>query len=81
MLQLFEIELGDVLEGGRAGHEGDARALLEAVAVGGANHPQRRFRIAMLEAHVMLFAVAPDREVQPFGQRVDHRDADAVQSA
>ena len=29
----------------------------------------------------MLFAVAPDGELEPARQRVDHRDADAVQAA
>ena len=42
---------------------------------------QRRLGVAMAEAHPMLLAVAPDGEVEPFGERVDHRDADAVQAA
>ena len=37
--------------------------------------------IAVGEAHVMLLAAAPDAQVEPVGQRVDDRDADAVQAA
>ena len=33
------------------------------------------------ELHEMFFAVAPDGELEPARQRVDHRDADAVQAA
>ena len=36
---------------------------------------------AVAEFHLVHLAVAPDREPQPFGQRVDHRHADAVQAA
>src|SRR3546814_20715438 len=35
----------------------------------------------MFETHPMLFAVAPDRELEPFGQGIDDRNADAVQAA
>src|SRR3546814_5967844 len=35
----------------------------------------------MFETHPMLFAVAPDRELEPFGQGIDDRNADAVQTA
>jgi hypothetical protein len=38
-------------------------------------------RLAALEAGVVLLAVAPDAQVEPVRQRVDHRDADAVQAA
>ena len=64
--------------GGRR-EERHLRALL---ALGrGADDLERRNRIAEREAHVMLLAVAPDREVEPFAERVDHRNADAVQAA
>ena len=42
---------------------------------------QRRHRDAVAEFHEVLFAVAPDGELEPARQRVDHRDADAVQAA
>src|SRR3546814_18288123 len=35
----------------------------------------------MLEAHPMFPPVAPDRQFEPFGQRVDDADADAVEAA
>ena len=38
-------------------------------------------RLAALVGLGVLVAVAPDREVEPLGQRVDDRDADAVQAA
>src|ERR1700685_4741984 len=34
-----------------------------------------------MELHEMRLAVAPDGELEPSRQRVDHRDADAVQAA
>ena len=42
---------------------------------------QRRHRDAVAELHEVLFAVAPDGQLEPARQRVDHRDADAVQAA
>ena len=42
---------------------------------------QRRVGDAMGEAHFVDFAVAADFQLQPGRQRVDHRDADAVQAA
>ena len=38
-------------------------------------------RLAALVGLGVLVAVAPDRQVEPLGQRVDDRDADAVQAA
>jgi hypothetical protein len=35
----------------------------------------------MRELHPVFLAVAPDGEFQPFRQRVDHRDADAMEAA
>ena len=65
MLEPLEIELGD-LERLGARQEGDARALL---ALGRrADDLQRRFGIAVAEAHEMLLAVAPDGEVEPFAR-------------
>ena len=83
MLQLVEIELGDILERVGGGRKGDARAAIGfAAAIGrGAAIFQRRDGIAMLEAHPMFPAVAPDRQFQPFAERIDHRDAHAVQAA
>ncbi len=46
-----------------------------------ADELERRFRVAMDEAHGVLFAVAPDGELEPFRERVDDRDADAVEAA
>ena len=37
--------------------------------------------LAVAELHEMLLAVAPDRQLEPARQRVDHGDADAVQAA
>ena len=52
-----------------------------ALVVGGADHGERRDRLAVAEFHEMLFAVAPDRQLERARQRIDHRDADAVQAA
>jgi len=84
VLEFLEVEFGD-LERRRRGEEGNLRALLETGPVvrwrGVADHCQRPHGIAELEAHIMLLAVAPDVEFQPFRQGIDHRDADAVQAA
>ena len=78
VLELLEVEFDD-LEGLGAGQEGDAGALL---ALGRrADDLQRRLGIAVAEAHEMLLAVAPDGEVEPFRERVDDADADAVEPA
>ncbi len=45
------------------------------------DHGQRRLGNAMAEAHVVLLAVAPDAQIQPLRQRIDHGDADAVEAA
>jgi hypothetical protein len=42
---------------------------------------QRGHRVAALEAHLVAVAVAVDLQLQPVAERVDHRDADAVQTA
>jgi hypothetical protein len=44
-------------------------------------HDQRRHGIAVGKAHPVFLAIAPDRQFQPFGQRVDHRNTHAVQPA
>src|SRR5213082_592643 len=77
MLQRRKI-IFDVGEGLGRGLEGHLGA---ALALGLADHFQRRHRIAVGEFDEMLLAVAPDFELQLAGQRVDHRDADAVQAA
>ena len=51
------------------------------VRSGGALDHQRAHRVAVLEAHPVLQAVAPDRQLQPFAERVDHRNAHAVEPA
>ena len=72
-----EVEL-DVGEGGRARLERDLGA---ARVVGRADHGQRRLGVAVAEADEMLVAVAPDAHLHPFGQRVHHGGADAMQAA
>ena len=42
---------------------------------------KRRHRVAVGEFDVVFEPVAPDRQLQHGRQRVDHRDADAVQAA
>src|SRR5678815_1241891 len=76
MLQSLEIELG-AFERLRARHEGNAGAALVSLA----HDLERRFGLAMAEAHEMLLAVAPYCEVEPFAERVDDADADAVEAA
>jgi hypothetical protein len=78
MLEALKVELDD-LERLGARQEGDTRALL--ALGGGSDDPQRRLSVAMAEPHEMLLAVAPDGEVEPFAERVDHADADAVEPA
>src|SRR4029077_14429301 len=46
-----------------------------------AHYRQRRLRHAMAEAHEMLLAVPPDAQLPPLGERVHHRDADAMEPA
>ncbi len=68
----------DIGEGSGRGQERDLGA---ALAIGLANHLERRHRIAMGEFDEMLLAVAPDPQLQLARQRVDHGNADAVQAA
>ena len=63
MLEPLEIEFGD-LERLGARQEGDPRALLALRRR--ADDLERRFGIAVAEAHEMLLAVAPDGEIEPF---------------
>ena len=77
VLQRGEIELGHG-EGLRRRQE---RHLGAALVAGVAGDRERRDRVAVAELHGVLLAVAPDRQLQPGRQRVDHRDADAVQAA
>ena len=78
MLELLEIEVGD-LEGVGARQEGHAGALL---ALGcRADDLERRLGLAVAKAHEMLLAVAPDGQIEPFGERIDDADADAVETA
>ena len=79
---VFAVELD---HGERVGarQEGDFGAALWALALHRriAGDEQRRYRIAMREFDQVLFAVAPDAQLQPRRQRIDHGDADAVQAA
>ena len=75
--QRRKIEL-DVGEGGGAGLERDLGAI---PVLGVADQCQRRLGIAVAEADEVFVAVAPDAHLHPFGERVHHRGADAVQAA
>ncbi len=57
------------------------RHLGAALIAGGADDGQRRDRLAVGKFHEMFLAVAPDRQPEPARQRIDHRNADAMQSA
>ena len=57
------------------------KVILRAAPLGDAGVDQRRLRRAALVALDVDVAVAPDLHVEPLGQRVHDRDADAVQSA
>ena len=48
---------------------------------GVADDGQRRFRIAVAEAHEVVMPIPSDAQLQPFRERVDDRDTDAVQTA
>ncbi len=52
-----------------------------AALLADAGDAQWRGRRAVGELHLMHLAVAPDGQPQPAGERVHHRDADAVQAA
>jgi len=84
VLQLFKIKFGN-FKRGRRRKKSDSCALFYAGCIvrrrGVPDDFQRAHGIPEFEAHIMLFAVAPDVEFQPFGQSVDHRYADAVQTA
>jgi hypothetical protein len=78
MLQRREVELG-LGEGLGRGQEGHLRA---ALALGGVAHQdQVVLRLAVAEAQEVFLAVAPDVQVEPRAQRIDHRGAHAVQAA
>jgi hypothetical protein len=49
--------------------------------VGLAGHLEMLHRLAVLEARVVRLAAPPDAQIQPVAERVDHADADAVQTA
>src|SRR5690606_1500051 len=57
----------------RIGPEGDLRTTL----LRSARDLQRTCRHAALVALLIDLTVAPDLEIQPLGERVDHRHADA----
>ena len=68
----------DLGEGAAARLERHFRALR---LVRRTHHNQWRHRIAMLETDEMFQPAAPDAHFHPFGQRVHHRGAHAVQAA
>ena len=57
------------------------RHLGTALVACGADDSERRNRIAVGKLHEIFLAVAPDGELEPARQRIDHRNADAVQAA
>jgi len=77
MLQRREIELHH----GEGFRRRQKRHFGAALAVGIADHRQRRHRRAVAELDEMLLAVAPDAQLEPGRQRVDDGDADAMQAA
>jgi hypothetical protein len=77
VLQRLEAEL-EVRERLERGHEADLGAL---AAPGVADDLQGLHRLAALEAGVVFLAISPDAQVEPVGERVDDRHADAVQPA
>ena len=77
VLQRGEIELRHG-EGLRRRQE---RHLGAALVARGADDGERGDRLAVAKFHEMLLAVAPDGQLEPARQRIDHRDADAVQAA
>jgi hypothetical protein len=81
MLQRREVELGlgERLWRWQEGNLG-APPRFTVLDRGIVDDRERRFRIAVVEAHEMLFAVAPDAQVESARQRVDNGDADAVQT-
>ena len=52
-----------------------------APLLAGAGHAQRPGGRAIGEFDLVHLAVAPDRQAQPAGECIDHRNADAVQAA
>ena len=42
---------------------------------------ERRHRHTMFKTHLVFLTIAPDAHFEPVGQRVHHRDADAMQTA
>ncbi len=77
LLQGREVEL-HLREGAGGGQEPHLGAVL---AAGVPHHRERRLGDAVVEAHPMLLASAPDGEIQLRRQGVHHRHAHAVQTA
>ena len=78
VLERRERELG-LGEDAHRRHEGELGAAPAVLRAAGREWCRRL--AAVLEADEVLGIVAPDDEVEPIGERVDHRDADAVQPA
>jgi hypothetical protein len=77
VLQRLEVELhhGEGVGGGEERHLG------AALPARGSGDLQRSLRHAVAKLHHVLVAALPDPQLQVGRERVDHRDADAVQAA
>ena len=83
MLKLVEVKFKYVFERVGRRHESHTRSLFRLAIDHRRITPnnQRPHGIAMLKPHPMLFTFTPDGQFQIFGQRIDHRNANAVQAA
>ena len=77
VFQRCEVEFA----GGEGVQRGQEIHLGAAPAIGRPDFGQRRFRHAVDEADEIFLVIAPDRQLQPFRQRIHHGNTDAVQSA
>jgi hypothetical protein len=76
VVKVAERSFGNVgLGRGKEAHPG------AALAGGGADLVHVHDAVAMFEPRAVFLVVAPDRQLQPFAQRVDDRDAHAMQTA
>ena len=78
VLQRIAVKFGHG-EGFFRRHEAHFRARLARIDI--AHHLQVFVGNAVAEAHMMLLALAPDRQVHPDRQGIDHRNAHPVQTA
>src|SRR5690606_20041928 len=86
MLKRLEVELHHG-EGFGRGKEADLAAAATFIGAGllvldiGADLLERRIGLAMREAHLENAAITADIEFEPLAERIDHRDANTVQTA